>query len=183
MMKDSEFYDRYEQILEDGLVKVCRGAGLTGEKLLRSDDIDGRWEAFIKDYVADAVENFNKYPEAALSWAAFLGMAVAHWWDADWNGHKEDPYTSFYGSRGWDDMDEHVLRDILGLKLDSPEAKRISDTMLSCALATLGLMRHEGIETQTEQGFFVLARSYSVLYRIGAGVELKRLGYKEVRIS
>lgn len=181
-MKDTEFYDRYEQILEDGLVKVCKGAGLIGDMLLRSDDIDGRWEEYIKDYVADAGENFNQYPEAAISWAGFLGMAVAHWWDVDWEGHKNDSYTSFYGQRGWDDMDEHALHDILGLKLDSPEAKRISDTMLSCALATLGLIRHEGIETQTEQGFFVLSRSYSVLYRIGAGMELYRLGYKAVRI-
>ena len=182
-MKDSEFYDSFEHILEDGLIKVCRGAGLVGDTLLRSDDIDGKWDDYIKDYVADAVENFNQYPEAAISWAAFLGIGVAHWWDANWQGHKNDSYSSFYGSRGWDDMDEHVLRDLLGLKLDGKEAKRISDTMLSCALATLGLLRHEGIETQTERGFFVLTRSYSVLYRIGAGIELQRLGYKAVPIQ
>ena len=182
-MKDTELYDRYERTLEDGLVKICRGAGLVGDMLLRSDDIDARWDDYIKDYVADAVENFNIYPEAAISWAGFLGIAVAHWWDADWQGHKDDPYQSFYGTRGWDDMDEHVLRDLLGLKLDSPEAKKISDTLLSCATATLGLLRHEGIETQTEQGFFVLTRSYSVLYRIGAGIELQRLGYKAVPIQ
>ena len=143
-MKDTELYDRYERTLEDGLVKICRGAGLVGDMLLRSDDIDARWDDYIKDYVADAVENFNIYPEAAISWAGFLGIAVAHWWDADWQGHKDDPYRSFYGTRGWDDMDEHVLRDLLGLKLDS---------------------------------------SYSVLYRIGAGIELQRLGYKAVPIN
>ena len=149
-MKDTELYDRYERTLEDGLVKICRGAGLVDDMLLRSDDIDARWDDYIKDYVADAVENFNIYPEAAISWAGFLGIAVAHWWDADWQGHKDDPYQSFYGTRGWDDMDEHVLRDL---------------------------------ETQTEQGFFVLTRSYSVLYRIGAGIELQRLGYKAVPIN
>ena len=182
-MTDSAFYDSFETILENGLLKICRGAGLIGDTLLRSDDIDDRWEEYIKDYVADAVENFNQYPEAAISWAGFLGIGVAHWWDMDWQEHRRDPYTSFYGGRGWDDMDEHVLRDLLGLKLDSPEAKKISDTLLSCALATLGLIRHEGIETQTEQGFFVLTRSYSVLYRIGAGIELQRLGYKAVPIQ
>ena len=59
-MKDSEFYDSFEHILEDGLIKVCRGAGLVGDTLLRSDDIDGKWDDYIKDYVADAVENFNQ---------------------------------------------------------------------------------------------------------------------------
>ena len=182
-MTDSAFYDSFETILENGLLKICRGAGLVGDTLLQSDDIDGKWDDYIKDYVADAVENFNQYPEAAISWAAFLGIGVAHWWDVDWQGHKDDPYRSFYGTRGWDDMDEHVLRDLLGLKPDGKEAKRISDTLLSCATATLGLIRHEGIETQTERGFFVLTRAYSVLYRIGAGIELQRLGYKAVPIS
>ena len=154
-MTDSAFYDSFETILENGLLKICRGAGLIGDTLLRSDDIDDRWEEYIKDYVAD--------------WAGFLGIGVAHWWDMDWQEHKDDPYRSFYGTRGWDDMDEHVLRDLLGLKLDGKEAKRISDTLLS--------------ETQTERGFFVLTRSYSVLYRIGAGIELQRLGYKAVPIQ
>ena len=77
-MTDSAFYDSFETILENGLLKICRGAGLIGDTLLRSDDIDDRWEEYIKDYVADAVENFNQYPEAAISWAGFLGIGVAH---------------------------------------------------------------------------------------------------------
>ena len=68
--------------------KICRGAGLVGDTLLQSDDIDDRWEEYIKDYVADAVENFNQYPEAAISWAGFLGIGVAHWWDMDWQEHR-----------------------------------------------------------------------------------------------
>ena len=173
--------DRYEAVLEDGLVKICKGAGLLREQFMRSEDIDGKWEQYAQDYVADAVLNFNEYPEAAIAWAGFLGMAVAHNWDVDWEAHKDDPYKSYYGSRGWDDMDEHILWEVLAL----PEAigKKLSDTLDSCALAALGLSRHEGIEAQTELGFYVLVRTYSVLYRIGAAIELQRLGYQRVRVA
>ena len=77
-------------------------------------------------------------------------------------------------------MDEHILRDLLCL----PEqiGKKISDTLDSCALAALGLIRHEGIEAQTELGFYVLVRTYSVLFRIGAAIELQRLGYTIKRV-
>lgn len=173
--------DRYEAVLEDGLVKICKGAGLLREQFMRSEDIDGKWEQYAQDYVADAVLNFNEYPEAAIAWAGFLGMAVAHNWDVDWEAHKDDPYKSYYGSRGWDDMDEHILWEVLAL----PEAigKKLSDTLDSCTLAALGLIRHEGIEAQTELGFYVLVRTYSVLYRIGAAIELQRLGYQRVRVA
>lgn len=181
MAVNTAYLDRYEAVLEDGLVKICKGAGLLREQFMRSEDIDGKWEQYAQDYVADAVLNFNEYPEAAIAWAGFLGMAVAHNWDVDWEAHKDDPYKSYYGSRGWDDMDEHILWEVLAL----PEAigKKLSDTLDSCALAALGLIRHEGIEAQTELGFYVLVRTYSVLYRIGAAIELQRLGYQRVRVA
>ena len=159
MSQDTQLLDSFEKTLQLGLERICEGAGLLEGELLQSDDIDSKWEEYIKDYVADAVQNFNGYPEAALAWAGF------------------------YGARGWDDMDEHILRGVLGLNLGSPEAKKISDTLQSCALATLGLIRHEGIEPQTATGFYALTRSYSVFYRIGEGIELQRLGYRREAVD
>lgn len=183
MTEDSVLLDSFEKTLEMGLIRICEGAGLLGGEILESEDINSKWEEFIKDYVADAVGNFNGYPEAALAWAAFLGMGVAHNWDGNWRWHRKDKYTDFYGTRGWDDMDEHVLHGILGLNLDSQEARKISDTLQSCALATLGLIRHEGIEPQTATGFYALTRSYSVFFRLGAGMELYRLGYHKEAVG
>ena len=80
-------------------------------------------------------------------------------------------------------MDEHILHGILGLDLQGKEAKKISDTLQNCALATLGLIRHEGIEAQTATGFYALSRSYGVLFRVGAAMELFRLGYKNVKFN
>ena len=183
MSQDTQLLDSFEKTLQLGLERICEGAGLLEGELLQSDDIDSKWEEYIKDYVADAVQNFNGYPEAALAWAGFLGMGVAHNWDCNWTLHRHDSYRDYYGARGWDDMDEHILRGVLGLNLDSPETMKISDTLQSCALATLGLIRHEGIEPQTATGFYALTRSYSVFYRIGEGIELRRLGYKKEAVD
>lgn len=176
---DTAFLDGFERILQDGLVKICDGAGLTAGEILESPDITDKWDVYMKDYVGDAVENFNQYPEAALGWAAFLGMGVAAMWDRDWEKGSAMGYKDYYGSRGWDDMDEHILHDLMYLNLEKDEARKISNCMLSCATATLELIRHEGIEPQTERGFYVLVRAYSVFYRLGATIELKRLGYKK----
>lgn len=180
-MADTVMLDNFEKVLRDGLVKVCRNSGLLSEGMLQcSPDMTDIWNgSYLKDYVADAVENFNEYPESTLAWPAFLGMAVAHNWDSDWKTHSSDAYKDYYGPRGFDDMDEHILYDIL--HLGNEAAAKVSDTMNSCAQATLGLIRHEGIEPQTADGFFVLVRAYSVMYEIGAAVELNRLGYRMVK--
>lgn len=181
-MPDVKALDRFEKLLRDGLVKICRSNGfLAEEKFQVSPDINEKWEkGYLQEYVGDAVKNFNYYPESTIAWAGFLGMAVAHNWDTDWKTHEQDKYQDYYGSRGFDDMDEHILGDVLHLKEDY--AAKLSDNMSSLALATLALIRHEGMEAQTAEGFFILVRVYTVLYEIGAALELHRLGYKMVKL-
>ena len=174
---DKLIYDNYEKTLQAGLMKVCKSAGMLGDDLLSSPDIEAKWEEYIQDYIADAVREFNDFPEAAVAWPGFIGMAVAHRWDEDWTRYKDMRYKDLYGPNGWDDMDEGILHFVLGLDLGSEEAIRLAKTMNSCALAALGLIRHEGVEAQTAQGFYILARTYTVLFRIGAAVELYRQKY------
>lgn len=169
--------DNYESTLLNGLMKLCKTAGILGDTLLSSPDIDAKWEEFIQEYIEDAVREFNDFPEAAIAWPAFMGMAVAKRWDEDWEKYKGLKYKDLYGPNGWDDMDEGILHYVLGVDLSSDEASRLAGTMKSCALAALGLIRHEGIEAQTALGFFALSRTYTVMYRIGEAVGLYRLKY------
>lgn len=175
-----EQLDKFEQLLENGLDRICSMNSLMDE-ILDSPDLDGKWDEFIKDYVADAVDNFNDFPEAAIGFAAYLGMAVAHHWDRDWTHLHKRQYISYYGSRGFDNMDDHICEDILNI--DENARKKVSECLLSCTQATLALLDHEGIETQTSYGFFVLVRCYSVMFRIGASLELRRLGYRKEAAS
>lgn len=171
-----EQLDRLEQILEDGLVKLCSSSSFL-EELLSSPDIDGKWDAFIMEYVADAVENINQYPDAAIGFAAFLGMGVAFHWDTDWEANKENSYRDYYGSKGFDNMDDHILEDIL--VLPDSEARHISNMVYSCVQATLALLGHENVDFQTEFGFYALGRCFSVMFRLGEALELHRLGYRK----
>lgn len=172
--------DRFEKTLQDGLVKICSGRNLMSG-MLESDDLEQKWNEYLQDYVSDAVVNFNRYPEAAIGFAGFLGMAVAHCWDENWDIYKRVSYKDYYGSRGFDDMDDHIVEDIL--KLDKDSAAKVIDTLKDCTLAAQGLIRHEFIEPQTADGFFVLVRCYTVLFRIGCSLELTRLGYKKQKLG
>jgi len=169
--------EKFEQTLEAGLVKICSGEGLLAE-ILTSPDIEGKWDEYLQDYVADAVQNFNQYPDAALGFAAYLGMAVANRWDREWTRHRTNAYQYYYGDRGFDNMDDHIVNDILHLKSD--DASKLARVLTNCTQATLGLIRHEGIEAQTAQGFYILVRCYCVFFRIGESIELTRLKYKKV---
>ena len=174
-----EELDSFQNMLEEGLVKVCGMSGLPID-MMGSPDIDEKWDYLLKGYVADAIGNLNSYPDAALGFASYLGMAVANQWDKDWAHYKDKTYKSFYGDRGFDDMDEHITGKIL--HLNDAQCRKLSKCILNCAQATRDLLRHEGIETQTEYGFFILVRCYTAMFRIGAAIELNRLGYKKQKL-
>lgn len=177
--QNTEYLDNFEARLEAGAIRICSSSGLIPDsKLAGSEDIDGKWEEYIKDYVSDAVRDFAEFPDAAISWAAFLGMAVANHWDRDWELFKDEPYTAYYGSRGWDDMDEHIVNDVL--KLSAEQAKKVNSALQNCSQAIRAFLQHENIQVSTALGFYALVRVYGVMYRVGAAIELNRLGYKMV---
>lgn len=185
-MDRTEFLDKFEKALEQGLLKICGYFNAVEPKIVTDGstfigpDLEDAWDKYVKDYVADAVENFNSYPDSAIGFAAFLGMGVAHNWDKDWTAHSSDTYTSYYGDCGWDNMDDHILEEVL--KLPEKDLKRFTQCIQSCAAATQTLMEKEQVEAGTELGFYVLARSYTVMFRIGASMELFRCGYRKTRI-
>ena len=170
-------YDRFEAALRRELIKLCTEFEMMNGQLLRSDDIDAKWDEFARDYMIDAVHEFNEYPEVALAWAAYLGMGVARHWDEDWRRHASDKYISYYGPRGFDDMDDHIIRDVLGYAPDSKEASDIGLMLSRCAQLVLTLIRREGFESQSVEAYYVLIRSVKVMFQIGQSLELYRLGY------
>jgi hypothetical protein len=80
-------------------------------------------------------------------------------------------------------MDEHIVQNILGLSLDSIEAKQIMNILLCCAQKATTFIQHEQIEHQTVKAFHIFARTVRVMYKIGSALELKRLGYKFQKVD
>lgn len=180
VMEDSikEYLDSFEKKIMNDVLRHLSFSGILNGRLLESEDIIGVWESVAPSYIADSIKEIAKYPNVALGWAMYLGMAVAKYWDDDWEryGSEENIYYHIRDIRGFDYMDEVIRADILGLsseEYDDCEAmvRKVTDMVLSS-------IRHEQIEPQSPMAFHVFARSISVLYKIGASVALKSLGYR-----
>jgi hypothetical protein len=74
-------------------------------------------------------------------------------------------------------MDEHIVRDLLRMPLDSRTAKDLENTIRMCGEKIVGLIRFEQIPPQSEMAFHVFAHACKVMFRIGAAIQLKRMGY------
>lgn len=175
---DIGFLNRFEEKMQNELLRLCTSRGMLSGTLLATDDVDDRWNVLAPEYVADAVGQIADYPTVSVAWAGYLGLAVAHGWDSNWEACVRTEYRQYYGTQGFDDMDEHIVQQVLGLSLESKEAKDIEAMLRSCAQTAVTLIRREQIEPQSPMAFHVFARAIKVMYRIGAALELKRLGYK-----
>ena len=183
MEKDIQYYEAYEEKLQQEILKMCKSLGMLDNELLSSEDIDQKWKEWAPEYIAEALPEVNSYPEFAIACAGYAGMAVAQWWDEDWGGHHGAAYEKLHGERGFDDMDEHIVQNILKLDLNSSEAKQLMNILLCCAQKAVTFIRHEQIEAQTVKAFHIFARTVKVLFRTGAAIQLRRLGYKFHKVN
>ena len=182
-MDEQKYLDQYERRLQDSLVSLCTAYDMMGGALLENDDIESKFtETLAQPYLTDAVREYRQYPEAAVAWAGYLGMAIAKFWDADWQTYQQVTYADLQGPRGFDDLDEQIVQRVLGYDLESEPARRIADILSNCAVEALTMIRHEHIEPQSPRAYYVFARTVQVLYRIGASIELFLLGYKLERL-
>ena len=183
MEENTQYFDAYEENLLNELVRTVSSLGMLDGQLLNSEDIDLKWKEWAPEYIAEALPEVNSYPEFAIACAGYAGMAVAKWWDADWGRHHGADYSTLHGPRGFDDMDEYIVQNILGLPLDSAEAKQLVNILLVCAQKASTFIQHEQIERQTVKAFHIFARTVKVMYRIGAAIQLRRLGYKLHKVA
>ena len=172
------YLKRFENKLQEDLLRLCTSYGMLNGVLLSTEDIDGQWNVLAPEYMADAVPQIADYPTVSVAWAAYLGLAVAYGWDKDWEACRNTTYASYYGERGFDDMDEHIVYNVLGLLRDGYEAEKLEKVIRHCGEAAVSAIRHEHIEPQSPMAFHIFACTCKVMFRLGAAMELKRLGYK-----
>ncbi len=167
----------YESQLETHLLEYANKTELLKGMLLNSEDIDSKWDTFIEPFLADAVKEFNSYPEYVLACAGYLGMAVAYLWDTDWEQYSDKPYSFYQSERGFDDMDDYINDHIIKDSEFSVQA------MQNCSYAAYHFLMRYKIEAGSIAAYKCFVATVSVMYRIGAAIQLKRMGYKFERIE
>lgn len=200
--------DTFKDRLLTHLLSVCSGAGYLDGVLLATPDIDAAWERLAPDYLGDAVREFNGYPEYTLACAGFLGMAVAHLWDTDLPRFRNCTFADFLGPRGFDDMDDFIT----GTLLQAPAALAASApgpapavaapasavpappapaggplpgvaAMQTCAGEAYHFLMRENAEPGTAGAYRQFIATAEAMFRLGAAIELRRLGYKLVAVT
>ncbi len=167
----------YESQIDAYLLDTATKAGLLKDMLLNSEDVDAKWDVFAADFLADAVKEFNAYPEYVLACAGYLGMAVAYHWDNDWEQYAGSPYSTYQGPRGFDDMDDFINDNIL------KDNEFATEAMHRCAYAAYHFLMRYKIEPGTIEAYHSFVATVASMYRLGAAIELQRLGYKFEKVE
>ncbi|MBQ7422037.1 MAG: hypothetical protein IJV27_07845 [Prevotella sp.] len=168
----------FESRLQQDLHQYLLSKGMVDERLPECPDVEEKWEQIANSYLPDGVREFNSYPTASLGWMMYIGMAVAKYWDSEWEIYSQIPdlYLYIREKRGYDNLDEYVCEEILLLSGDDYAAleKLVGD----CAARVYSYLRHQNIEPGTPEAFKAYVKCLHQLYLTGAAVQLKRMGYR-----
>lgn len=168
----------FEQRVQEDLHQFLIRQGMIEDRMPQCPDVEGRWADVGEAYLPDGMREFRGYPVVSLGWMMLLGMAVARFWDNNWEKYAgmKDLYSPLRNARGFDFMDEHILEDIL--RQDEPTRQATGALVSECAARALSLLRHEPIEPGSAEAFQAYVACLHQLYLMGMAVQLKAMGYK-----
>lgn len=173
----------FEQQIQKDLHRYLMMEGKVDERLPEAQDIEDKWETIAHAYLPDGIREFGGYPTVSLGWMMYVGMAIAMFWDEDWQKYSalEDLYASLRDKRGYDCMDEYIREEVL--KLQGDDYKVAEKLVSECASRTHNLLRHGGFEPGTKDAFHAYLSCIHQLYLMGAAVQLKTLGYRMTKVN
>lgn len=171
-----------EEVFKQDLHQYLLAKKRVDERLPEAPDIEQLWAKIGESYMPDAIREFNSYPTVAFGWIMYVGMAIAKYWDADWEtyGKVEDLYKHLRDQVDFDHMDDFICEKIL--LLDEAEHKAISSIVAECASRVYTLLMHQGYEPATEAAFRGFIAGLHQMYLMGAAIELKALGYHMTKL-
>lgn len=169
----------FEKQTQEDLHKYLAGLGKVDKILPETPDIQDLWPDVLKSYLPDGVREFADYPVVSLGWMMFIGMAVAYYWDIDWEKHSKEGGKAIYGrlrdEKGFDNLDDYILEEVLGL--DTEKSGEVSKIVGECAARTLSALHRAPFEAGTEEAAKAYVGALHALYTMGAAMELNDLGY------
>jgi len=169
--------------LLDDLHRYLAGLGKVDERLPECPDVEDKWPAIAEAYLPDGVREFASYPVASLGWMMFIGMAVAKYWDLDWEvyGQVEDLYTRMRDKRGYDHLDEYIMDEVLHLHGDDAEA--MQNLVGDCAERAKRALFRLDIEPGTVEAFKGYVACLQCMYQMGMALQLNAMGYHMTKLE
>lgn len=147
------------------------------ERLPECPDVEGKWPAVAEAYLPDGAREFSTYPIASLGWMMFIAMAIAKFWDQDWEKYDklDNLYLYLRDKRGYDNLDEYILDEVLDLHGDAAEA--MQELVGDCAARAKRALFALDIEPGTVDAFKAYVACLQCMYQLGMAVQLKSMGY------
>lgn len=167
----------FEERVKSDLIGFLQKKGTIDAHVPECPDVEEKWAEIVQAYIPDGVKEFQEYPVTSLGWMMFIGMAMAYYWDTDWeaNANRTDYYEALKAINGYDNLDESVVRSVLGY--EGEKADQIIEQVAECASRVYSILSHSFIEPGTELAFGCYVASLHQLYLAGMAVELNALGY------
>ena len=174
-----KFYvmEQFENLVRQDLHRYLLALKEVDERLPECPDVEGKWEEIANAYIPDGIREFNDYPTASLGWVMYIGMAVAKFWDEDWEiySHIDNLYSLIRDKRGYDNMDEYIREDVL--HLTGSDYTSLEKLAGECSSRVYNLLMHQNVEPGTKEAFDAYLICIHQLYLFGAAMQLHRMGY------
>ena len=167
--------------LNEDLHRYLVQRGAVDERLPECPDVEARWATIAEAYLPDGAREFADYPIASLGWMMFIGMAVAKYWDTDWERYAavEDLYTPMRDKRGFDNLDEYIMDEVLDVHGDAAEA--LQELVGDTAERTKRALFRLDVEPGTADAFKAYIICLQAMYQMGMAVQLKAMGYHMIK--
>lgn len=174
---DKKFVENIEEIVKKDLTRFLINKGALDTHVPQCPDVEEKFEEIGHSYLEDGVREFQEFPVTSLGWMMFMGMAMAYYWDTDWEkyANKKNYYTSLRDENGYDNLDETVVEKLLGYEGEA--AQKVMELVAECASRTLSVLQHSNIEAGTRLAFSCYIACLRQLYLAGMAMELNALGY------
>ena len=182
-MSNIKYDNPVEQRFHDDLYGYLRTLDLVDERMPEAPDLDDLWFKIGQSYMTDGIREYNTgYPSVALGWMMFIGMAVAMYWDVEWEvyGKVPDLYLYLRDRIDFDHMDDYILDKVLCLDADS--RKKMNDAVAESASRTYNMMSHMCLEPGTAAAMRAFTAALHQMDVMGVAVELKALGYHMTKL-
>lgn len=172
-----------EVIFRDGLYQYLTSLDRVDQHLPEAPDLEALWAKIGESYLPDALREWNQYPTVAMGWIMYVGMAMAKYWDMDWELYSkvDDLYKYLRDRIDFDHMDDYICEKVL--LLDSNEHQALTKVVAECSARTVSKLTHIGLQPGSEKAFRGFIAALHQMYLMGIAIELKALGYHMTKMG